>query len=330
MRLIAPNLWGWLAEHSESKTRIVRIGALMSTVGFVGLYWTDSFSGVFLCMAVMSFFWTAALPLVEALTLAHLHPNAERYSAIRIWGSIGFIAAVLGVGRMLDAYPLSALLDIDLLLLFGVLACALALVEAPRREPNPARLDLAADVRQRKLLLLIAATFLMAAAHGPFYVFYSIHLDAHGYGKTLIGSLWSLGVVAEIIVFLFMPALLRRHSLRRLLMFSFACAVLRFLTIGWGASSLLLMLLAQLLHGATFGICHAAAMAALHRWFPDKQQARVQALYGSVSLGAGGMLGGLASGQAWQWSGPGASFTLGAVFALAGLAVVWRGMREDS
>jgi len=330
MRLIAPNLLGWLAERGVRKTLVVRLGALLSTLGFAGFYWTDSFTGVFICMALMSFFWTATLPVVEALTLAHLHPHAERYSGIRTWGSIGFIAAVLGVGRMLDAYPLSALLDVDLLLLFAILACALALVEAPRREPSPAGLDLAAGARKRKLLLLLAATFLMAAAHGPFYVFFSIHLDAQGYGKTLIGALWSLGVVAEIIVFLFMPALLRRHNLRRLLMFSFACATLRFLAIGWGAASLLLLLLAQLLHGATFGICHAAAIAALHRWFPDRQQARVQALYNSVSLGAGGMLGGLASGQAWQWFGPGASFTLGAAFALTGLAVVWRGMRDDS
>ncbi len=329
MRLVGPNLWGWLAERGGRKTSVVRLAALVSSLSFAGLYWTHTFSGVFLCIALMSFFWTAALPLVEALTLAHLYPHAERYSGIRIWGSLGFIVSVLGVGYMLDSHPLSALLDVDMLLLLAILACALSLVEAPRREPGPAHSSVAGAGRQRKLFMLLVATFLMAAAHGPFYVFYSIHLDAHGYGKTLIGALWSLGVVAEIAIFLIMPALLRRHSLRRLLLFAFACAVLRFLAIGWGASLLPLLLLAQLLHGATFGICHAAAIAALHRWFPEAQQARVQALYSSVALGAGGMLGSLASGQAWQMLGPGACFSLGALFALLGLVVVSRGMSED-
>ncbi len=329
MRLVAPNLLGWLAERGPRKTRIVRLASLASGVGFAGLYCTESFVGVFLCLALMSFFWTAALPLVEALTLAHLHRQAERYGGIRIWGSIGFIVSVLGVGAMLDAYPLPSLLYVESLLLCGVFACALALVEPPRRAPVAAADGLAAGARRRKLIALLAASFLMAAAHGPFYVFYSIHLAAHGYDKTLIGALWSLGVLAEILVFLYMPALLRRYSLRGLLLFSFGCAVLRFLAVGWGASLLLLMVLVQLLHGATFGISHAAAMAAMHRWFPERQQARVQALYGSVSLGAGGMLGSLGSGQAWQWFGPEACFALGALFAATGLVVVWRVMRED-
>ena len=165
----------------------------------------------------------------------------------------------------------------------------------------------------------------MSAAHGPLYVFYSIHLVDHGYGKTVVGALWSLGVLAEILVFLVMPRLLRRHSLQRLLMFSFACAIVRFLLIGWAVDSILLLIAAQLLHGATFGVCHAATVAALHRWFPGGQQARAQALYGSISFGAGGMLGALASGQTWEAFGPGWTYTLGSLFALAGLLLVWRG-----
>jgi len=113
-------------------------------------------------------------------------------------------------------------------------------------------------------------------------------------------------------------------------MFSFACAVARFLMIGWGVESLLLLLAAQLLHGATFGVCHAATVAALHRWFPAGQQARAQAVYGSVSFGAGGMLGGLASGQTWEAFGSGWTYTLGALFALAGLLLVWRSSADRS
>jgi PPP family 3-phenylpropionic acid transporter len=170
----------------------------------------------------------------------------------------------------------------------------------------------------------------MSAAHGPLYVFFSIHLVDHGYGKTAVGALWSLGVCAEILVFVFMPRLMRNWSLRTILAGGFALAVIRFLLIGWGAEFLALLLLAQVMHGATFGAYHAAAVAALNRWFPARQQARAQALYGSISFGAGGMVGGLVSGQAWESLGPSLTFSLGSLFALVGLVAVWRGMAGRS
>jgi hypothetical protein len=49
-------------------------------------------------MALLAFFWSAALPLVETLTFDHLRDETGRYSRIRLWGSIGFIVAVMGTG----------------------------------------------------------------------------------------------------------------------------------------------------------------------------------------------------------------------------------------
>ena len=106
MRLLAPNLWGWLADRLGAKTPIVRGAALMSLLGFSCFFFTQSFSGFFFGMALLAFFWSAALPLVEALTFTHLGAQASRYGAIRLWGSVGFIVAVLGLGWLLDRLPL--------------------------------------------------------------------------------------------------------------------------------------------------------------------------------------------------------------------------------
>lgn len=329
MRLVAPNLWSYLSERIGSKTPVIRVAALLSLLGFASFFFTSSFVGLFFGMTLLAFFWSASLPLVEALTLGHLQHQAERYGSIRLWGSVGFIIAVLGVGALLDVQALANLLWVSLLLLGAIFACALALPEAPTVKLAETLAPLRVTLRRRQVQALLAASFLMSAAHGPLYVFYSIHLVEHGYGKTLVGGLWALGVVAEILVFLYMPRALQRHSLRAILLVSFACAVLRFLVIGWGADSLALLLLAQLLHGVTFGAYHAAAVAALHHWFPGSQQARAQALYGSVSFGAGGMLGGLLSGRTWEILGPGWTYSLGALFALIGLILVWRGLNQQ-
>jgi PPP family 3-phenylpropionic acid transporter len=122
-------------------------------------------------------------------------------------------------------------------------------------------------LRQRKVLFLLGAGLFMTASHGALYVFYSIHLVAQGYGKTLVGALWTLGVVAEIVVFLLMPRISLRVSMRSILLACFLLAALRFLLIGWAPGFIGLLVVAQLLHGASFGAHHAATMAALNRWF---------------------------------------------------------------
>jgi PPP family 3-phenylpropionic acid transporter len=325
MRLVAPNLWGWLAERIGRKAVVVQASALLSIAGFSTFFFASGFWALFAGMTLMSFFWSAALPLVEALTLRHLEGRTEQYGRIRLWGSIGFIAAVLGTGAWLDRSPLDSLLWVNLMLLIGIALSAALLADPPPRTVEPS-MALRHGLLRPEVLALLAACFFMSAAHGPFYVFYSIHLVDHGYGKTAVGSLWSLGVVAEIVVFIVMPRLMKAWTLRAILVTSFVLAVVRFLLIGWGADSMILLVLAQLMHGATFGAYHAGAVAALNHWFPARHQVRVQAVYGSVSFGAGGMVGNLFSGAAWDSIGAGWTYSLGAAFAAVGLLLTWRSL----
>jgi PPP family 3-phenylpropionic acid transporter len=329
MRALAPAFWGALSDRSGRRLPIVRFSAVATAAAFMVFFFVQGFWGVLAGIVLNFFFWTAAHPLVEALTLDHLRERTEEYGRIRLWGSVGFIVTVMGVGRLLDVLPLAALLWVCLALLLGIAACAGSLHETPHAAPAKPATSLRFALRRPEVAALLAACFFMSAAHGPLYVFFSIHLVDHGYGKTLVGALWSLGVIAEILVFAFLPRLMRRFSLRGILLASFALAVLRFLLIGWQVDSLPLLLAAQLMHGASFGAYHAAAVTALNRWFPSQQQGRVQAVYGAVSFGAGGMLGNFASGMAWSAWGAGWTYTLGAGFALVGWLLVWRGVSTE-
>jgi PPP family 3-phenylpropionic acid transporter len=326
MRLVAPNLWSVMAERSGHKTWVVRAATLMCAISFITLFHTRGFTATFAAMALVAFFWSASLPLIEALTLSQLDRHPERYGSIRLWGSVGFVVAVQAIGALLDIQPISQLLWISLILLAALFACSLLLHEARTETTARPPVSLKAMLRRPQVIPLLWASFLMAAAHGPLYVFYSIHLVDHGYSKTLIGALWSLGVLAEILAFMLMPHLLRHRPLNQILLSTFAVAVLRFLLIGWYATSLPLLVFAQILHGVTFGIFHAAMVALLHQWYPGHEQTRAQALYGSISFGAGGLLGGLLSGQSWDTLGAGWSYTLGACFAAAGFMTLWLGV----
>ena len=323
MRLFGPNLWGWLADRFGRRMMIIRLAALISLAGFSAFFWLDKLPGMLVAMAALAFFWSAALPLVETLTFDHLRQAPERYSRIRLWGSIGFIVAVMLTGALLDMAPAVGVLWICWGILVGILAVALVVPEAPLAKHSDEAPGVAEILRQPRVRALMAACLAMSAAHGAFYVFYSIHLSAYGYSKTEVGGLWSLGVLAEIAVFMLMARLSLRFSMRFILLASFAAAVIRFLLMGWGVESVSVMILVQLLHGLTFGAYHASAIAAVNEWFPGRAQSRGQALYSSLSFGAGGLIGALISGYTWDAWGAGWTFTLSALFAMIGFGLVW-------
>jgi PPP family 3-phenylpropionic acid transporter len=325
-RIVAPSFWGWLADRSGAARAIVvgSVAALLAGYALVGA--VEGVLAVALVLLAMSLASAGALPLVEALTLSTIAGRPDRYGPIRLWGSVGFIAGVLGTGLWLDAHAPQTLLPVLMGLL--VLALGVSLGLPPWRAPHAAEGQVArlADVLRRvEVRAFFAACFCMAAAHGALYGFFSLHAQALGYSKSAIGALWTLGVLAEIGVFLAWPRLTRRWSLRLLLVASFLCAGARFLAIGWGAHILALLVAAQLLHAATFGVHHAASVAAVQRLFPGRLHATGQTLYSSLSYGLGGGAGLLAAGWTWEALGAGASFTLSAAFALAGAALVtWR------
>ena len=340
MRLLAPAFWGWLADKRGRQVDIIRLSALCACIGFTGFFLTDDFIQLFIPMTLMVFFWSAALPLVESLTFAHLADESHRYSRIRVWGSVGFIAAVLAGGALLDRLPIGEVPAMVFVVLLGILVMAFRLPEGRRlagvatdktavRAEEPL-VTLMSVLRVRQVWMLLLACFLMASAHGVYYVFYSIHLDDLGYSKGMIGLLWSLGVLVEIGLFMVMAPLMQRYSLRGLLLVTYAAAVVRFLMIGWGAESLALLLMAQSMHGLTFGVHHAASIAAVNQWFPRHIHARGQALYSSISFGGGGLFGGIVSGLVWDPLGAGWAFTLGALFALAGWFCIAQGMRRSA
>lgn len=330
MRLFSPALSGWLADRSGRRISIVRFAALISLCGFTVFFWLRGFGAIMLAMALLSFFWSAALPLVETLTFSHLRKATNQYSRIRLWGSVGFILAVLGTGALLDLLPISSLLWLIWLLLLAHLGLTLSVPEAlsvAGPKDKPLLRDL---LRQPRMQAFFAASLAMAAAHGAFYIFFSIHLGEQGYSKGEAGLLWTLGVLAEIGVFLLMTRLERRFSLRAILLVCFAAAILRFLLIGWCVQWVALIILAQLLHALTFGAHHAASIAIVNRWFAGGAQARGQALYSSLSFGAGGLLGGLLAGGMWDSFGAAWVFGISALFAFFGLLLILFGLSTAS
>ncbi|MGZ0018590.1 MFS transporter [Nitrosomonas sp. wSCUT-2] len=324
-RIFSPAAWGWLADHTGKRVRVVQLAAVSGLISYGGFFWGESFAWVFLVMLLMSFFWSASLPLMEAITLSHLGDSTDRYGRIRSWGSIGFVVAVVGVGYLLEVVDIIWLLWVVLGLKAGI---ALFSYQIPEKEiiSHASGFHSIRQICMRhEVMAFLCSSLLMLFAHGAYYTFFSIYLVEHGYDKGFVGWLWAIGVICEIGIFFIMPWLMRHFRLKQILMFSFACAVLRFVLIGSWVDWPVVLIMAQVLHAATYGAHHVAAMMVIHYFFKGRNQAKGQALYTSIAYGLGGALGAVSSGYTWDWLGAEITFFISAVTALLGLLIIaWK------
>lgn len=326
-RIFAPNFWGWLADHTGKRAQWIRLTALLGLCGFIAVFWAHGFFWMFLVMAALSLFTSSTLPLAESLTLAHLATTNGHYSRIRMWGSLGFIVAAVVLGYLIDLAGIASLLWFLLVVQVTLYMLTYTLPE-PKVEPHEHdHFSIWQVVRQPNVIALLVGCSMMVTAHGMLYNFYSIYLSEHGYSKGTIGLLWSVGVICEIGIFMLMPKIMARFSLKTILMTSLVLAVIRFSLIGISVDNIWMIVLAQTLHAATFGSFHAASVDVVTQFFKGRHQAKGQAIYNSVAYGVGGAIGGIAGGYALQHFGGQTTFLLAAAFPLLGLAVIGWGLK---
>ncbi len=328
-KVVAPNVWGWIADHTGHRMTIVRIASLLAALIFSGVFLGSSFWWLALVMSGFGFFWNASLPQFEATTMNHLGGETHRYSGIRLWGSVGFILAVASLGQGLEQYGTESLPVILSVVFVLIWLSSLAVPESAAGHLPLDQQSLLSVLKRPVVFSLLLVCFLMQASHGPYYTFYTLYLEEYGYSTAQIGQLWALGVVAEIVVFLFMPRLLSRYSARHLLLVAVSLTTLRWLLIAWQVQQPMVVMLAQTLHAASFGLYHAVAIFMIHNLFTGAHQGRGQALYSSLSFGAGGALGSIASGYLWTGLGPQSMFALAAVTGLLAVVVVYAGIRFE-
>lgn len=328
-KIVAPNVWGWIADRTGQRMQVIRLAAMMALIIFSGLLFFSGYWWIAAIMAGFSFFWNAALPQFEATTMNHLGARTDAYSRIRLWGSVGFIISVACLGIVFERIDVSWLPWMVLALLSLLWLSTLRVSDAPRT-PTPSNgHSLWMTVRQPAVLLLLLSCFFMQASHGPYYAFFTLFLEENGYSRTVAGYLWAMAVVAEVLVFLLMHRLLPRFGAWPLLIFAMTITALRWLLLAFQVELFGLLVMTQLMHAASYGVYHAAAISLIHQFFTGVQQGRGQALYSSMSFGLGGALGALASGYIWSGIGPMWVYVMASGLAMLAVFTAVSGMRAQ-
>lgn len=282
--LIAPRVKD--PSHLVSSLRLLALLTLAFAVGFC---FGNGWGWLMLVIAGFNLFFSPLVPLTDALAATWQKQIRMDYGRVRLWGSLAFVIGSALTGQLVAVWGHNAILYS---LIFSVLAMLLGMLLKPSVMPQGearARSDIErslwALLKEGPVWRFLLCVTLLQGAHAGYYSFGSIYWQEAGYSASTIGYLWSLGVVAEVIIFASSNVLFRRWNARNLLLLSACCGVLRWSLMAY-STELGWLLLIQILHCGTFTVCHLAAM----RFIAARQGQEViqlQAVYSALAMGGG-------------------------------------------
>ncbi len=333
LRVITGPLIAFASDRvGRRRTQIVLFSVLLG-VSFALFSFAHSFAAIFLVTLLTSTLIPSIMPLIDTLTLAQSTERRADYGRVQLWGSISFIAASMAGGYVLSHT------GADMILPMVLGGCAVTVIAALLLPREPAQLstsrkqaswrDALILCRDRRFLLFMAAGSFTQAAHAVYYTFGTLNWQRMGLGSTLIGILWALGVISEILLFAFSGRVTSRFGPAALLVLGGAAGAVRWTLTAFNPAIWLLVPL-QCLHAFTFGATHLAAMQFITRAAPAHLAVTAQGVYAAISTGI--VIGGVtyASGFAYTTFGNLTYLGMAALCALGGLCAlqlrrIWAG-----
>jgi PPP family 3-phenylpropionic acid transporter len=311
--LVAPPLWGHLADRTGRLSHVLTLLALGSAICFAPLLSVERFPALVATIAAYACFSSSITPMVDSLALNHVAQRGGSFAHLRLFGSLGFILAATTFGLMVKKVDRSTIL-VAVALLAALAAWSLSLRSRTPAGGTPHPLAGLRLLRDNKdLRWLLAATGLHWMACTPYNGMLAIHVLALGLPPSVVGICAGAGVAAEMAAMLLYPRLADRIAPRHLLCLSFLMSAVR-----WGGmavvSSPFLIVALALLHSMSFGVFYVASVAFMARRVPQHLRASGQGLFTAVTFGVGGLVGFSASGAAYSLLGGGH-----ALFAVAGV-----------
>jgi PPP family 3-phenylpropionic acid transporter len=320
VKVLSNPIMAQIADRSGKAKATLAFCAVLSFATFSGFYLTDGFWSILSVLVLVNFFHPTLIPLTETQTMQAATAGRIDYGRTRLWGSLTFILGSMGAGWTLTGRDPGIILP----LVLGTLALtALAAlwfpagdrVPAPRSHSGLWRLFL-----DRQYLIFLAVASLLSASHAVYYAFSALHWRAAGHSAAAVGWLWAEGVIAEIVLFAFAARAVSRFGPVGLLGLAAAGGVLRWAILG-STTEFAFLLVAQLLHGATFGAAHLGAMHYLTRTAPPGLAASAQAVYSAVVSGLAIGFAMLSAGWLYESLGGSAFHVMAAMCACGGILV---------
>jgi len=314
--ILFPLIWGALADRFQIRRPIYILCNFLSTVIWVFYLYTVDFFAMLVITVFYGIFYTPIISFLEAFTMDVLGKEKKSYGRIRGWGSFAFIMTVIIVGKVIDRYSIETIL---VLIFAGSVLQALISTKIPKIqvEKKGTFALQAKALLTRRIIVFLFCAFLMLVSHATYYGFFSIHLENLGYGNIFIGFAWALASISEIIIMIKSESIFKHFTLENVLIFSFMVAALRWFTLFFAVSPIIILSL-QILHAVTYGTFHIASILYIDSLAPDETKTLGQAVNNATTYGLGLMVGFFINGYLFEIMGLFSLFMISSIIALAG------------
>lgn len=322
LRLLAMPLAGAVADRTGTPREVLAMALLGAALSVLCYGWARG-GALLLLVGVAHALATAPVaPLPDALAVRAASEPRQRldYGVVRGAGAAAFIAASTAAGWAVTAAG-SPLVVVWLNAGFFALAAGASLLlprpAVPRQERVPGSGPVRVLLRRPAFRRLLLVSGLIQGSHAFYAGFAVLGWQAAGIGPGSIGLLWSLSVMAEVVVFFLLGRrLVARLGVGGTCALAAAAGVLRWSVMALDAPMVLLVAM-QALHGLTFAAQHMAAMAMLARLAPDRLGGTAQALLASLGTGLCTAVLLLASGALYDRAGLAGFWAMASLCALA-------------
>jgi MFS transporter, PPP family, 3-phenylpropionic acid transporter len=313
--VLVPPAVGLFADAFRARASILRVAMMLCTLSILAyLRMPTGMTALVVISIVYSVLRAPIAMLVDAAAYATAERDGSSYGRLRLFGSLGFLVAVVAGGALTQTYGWDALLvatAIAFALAFG--ACMLLpaqLTTAHRRAP----VSLLPLLQRRELWLFLAVVAVSQMASAAYDSCYALHLTQLGHSERFVGVAWGIGVLAEACVLVWSARLVRKWGAERLLTLAFVTMAVRWLLVAIATATPAILAL-QLLHGITYPLYWVPAVMLVHRLAPRDLATAAQGLL-AAAAGLGSVAGMAMAGQVLEAGGGARVYTYAATIAL--------------
>lgn len=313
--------WG-LASGTPARAMLIYsvLAALLTAL----LPFQPTLLGLAAIAIISNLIWMPVLPLLDAVAMREMRQGRADYGRARLWGSVAFVVMAMAGGTAIEIYGVALVIPllVVILLILGLSALGLPREGVVKTSQGTAASIAAILDQSRPVWRLFAAGALLQASHAVFYVQGSVHWKQLGYSETLIGGLWMIAILAEIVLFFRSKRLVARFDAKTLLMMASLAAFMRWTLMAFDPPGFTLVFL-QCLHALTFAVTHIATTWMIAQMFSGALAARAQGLYVSL-LGAANGVTMLAAGPIYAQFAGASQMAMAGIALIAFVLVIWR------
>jgi PPP family 3-phenylpropionic acid transporter len=325
--LLAQPLWGYLADATGKRSRLTAVLILLAALALPLVTFTPLFWPMVLIMALFAFFYRSIIPLGDSVTFAHLGQERRAdYSALRVWGTVGFMITAASVGFLFDQLGLAWQFPVFTTVMLAAAWFVWRVPTTPARGRLKAGFSLRLLYTHRNIRFFMLAVLLNAMVSQMAFVFFGVYARSLGASNSALGWLWTVATGVEAALMPFIGRIMRRVGVKQMILLGLVAVALRwvptaFLTSWWQLFPL------QILHGITFCLVYVGAVTFMDMEARPEVRSSAQALYAAMVSG-GRVLGGAISGEIAQHLGYRTLYITCGLLALAALSVVATLVRE--